>query len=104
MEINMTNGPSIADCSGTCSPKGSADPSCGCSGVRKFQTAKVLKAGVGFIALCAICCALPSALIALGFIGITTATYLSAGSTAALIVLALLGLGYLTMKYVKKKR
>lgn len=100
----MTDASSIADCSGTCSPKGSSDPSCGCSGAGKFQTGKAVKFGAGFIVLCAFCCAVPPVLIALGLIGITTGAYLSAGSTGALIVSALLGLGYLVRNYVKKKR
>ena len=100
----MTDASSIADCTSTCSTKGSNDGSCGCSGVRKPHAAKALKFGAGFVALCAICCAVPPALIAVGLIGITTGAYLSAGATVAFIVLALLGLGYLSMTYLKKKR
>ncbi|WP_298856942.1 hypothetical protein [uncultured Sulfitobacter sp.] len=100
----MIDASSIADCTGTCSPKGSSDPSCGCAGARKSQTVKTVKFGAGFFVLCALCCAVPPVLIALGFIGITTGAYLSAGSTVALIVSALLGLGYLLVNYVKSKR
>lgn len=100
----MTDASSIADCNGACTPKGSSDPSCGCSGAGKTQKAKALKFGAGFISLCAICCAVPAVLIALGLIGVTTGAYLSAGATVALIVIAVLGLGYLAMIYLKRKR
>lgn len=100
----MTDAVSITDRTDTCLPNGTSESSCGCTGVRKSQRAKAVKFGAGFFTLCAICCAVPSALITFGLIGITTGTYLSAGSTVALIVLALLGLGYLLMNSVKKKR
>ncbi len=99
----MTDASSIADCNGACSSKGPTDLSGDCSGVRKPQIAKALKFGAGFIALCAICCAVPAALIALGIIGVAAGAYLSAGATVALIVLAVSGLGYLAMIYLKKK-
>jgi hypothetical protein len=100
----MTDGTSIADCTGTSSPSGHSDPSCSCSVTIKPKRTKVAKFGAGFLALCAICCAVPPALIALGFVGAIAGAYLSAGLTMALIVLTLLGLTYLSISYVKKKR
>jgi hypothetical protein len=37
-------------------------------------------------------------------ISITTGAYFSAGSTVALVILGVLGLSYLLMQYVKRKR
>lgn len=100
----MSETPSIIDCSVPCSPNRSVDPSCGCSTAKNPRKDKTAKYGARFVTLCAICCAVPPALIALGFISISTGAYLSAGSKVAFIVLVALGLGYLLIQYVKKKR
>ena len=99
----MSVAPYIADCTGTCSSNGSSDPSSNCAAVRKSKGFRAVRLGAGFLTLCAICCVVPPVLIALGFLSISTAAYFSAGSTVALIVLAALGLGYLSVRYVKKK-
>ena len=103
-EITMTGPSSIADCTGTCPPKGSSDPSCRGPGARPSRPARAAKFGAGFVALCAICCAIPPALVGLGLIGITTGAYLSSSATLALIILALTGLGYLSKIYLGKTR
>jgi hypothetical protein len=100
----MTDNSSITDCMGTFSSEGSSDPFCGCSDAKKPWRAMAAKYGAGIIALCAICCAVPPLLIALGLMGITSAAYFSAGLQVALIVSVMLGLGYLWIRYVKKNR
>lgn len=100
----MTNTSSSLGCSNICTPKGSADQTCGCSKAKSSGKANIAKYGAGFITLCALCCAIPPALIALGLISITTGAYFSAGSTVALVVLGVLGLSYLLMQYVKRNR
>lgn len=100
----MTNTSSNVGCSDICKLKGSVDQTCGCSKAKSSGKAKAAKYGAGFITLCALCCAVPPALIALGFMSITTGAYFSAGSTVALVVLGVLGLSYLLIQYVKRKR
>jgi len=100
----MTNTSANVGCSDICSPKGSVDQTCNCSKSKSSGKAKAAKYGAGFITLCAFCCAVPPAFIALGLMSITTGAYFSAGSTVALVALGVLGLGYLLMHYVKRKR
>ncbi|GAA6188819.1 hypothetical protein NBRC116596_18820 [Litorivita sp. NS0012-18] len=98
----MTAKSSNSDCGDTCSLDGASGPSCGCSAGKASRRAKRAKYGAGFIAFCAMCCAVPPVLIAFGLVGVTTGALLSAGIEAALIVAAILALGYLLIKYVKK--
>ena len=100
----MTNSSAKVSCSNICTPKGSAEQPCDCSQAKSSGKAKAAKYGAGFITLCALCCAVPSASIALGLMSITTAAYFSAGSTVALVALGVLGFGYLLVQYLKRKR
>lgn len=100
----MAKTTSNSDCNDICTPRGLADPSCGCAGTKPSGKPKRTKYVAGFITLCAICCAVPPALVAIGFTSLATGAYLSAGFAVALIVLAGLGLGYLSVQYVKQKR
>lgn len=100
----MTNTSSNVGCSSICSPKGSVDPSCHCSKAKSPRKAKAAKYGAGFITLCGLCCIVPPALVALGLMSITAGAYFSAGSTVVLVILGVLGLSYLLMQYIKRKR
>ncbi|MEO9821294.1 MAG: hypothetical protein ABJF79_13100 [Paracoccaceae bacterium] len=100
----MTNTSAKIGCSDICSPKGTVDQTCSCSKTTSLGKAKAAKYGGGFIALCALCCAVPPAFIALGLMSVTTGAYFSAGSTVALVALGILGFSYLLMQYVKRKR
>ena len=100
----MTDAATITDCTGACSPKGPRVSSCACARTKQLRTAKVLKIGAGFVALCALCCAVPATLIALGVIGVVTGAYLSSGLTTALIAPGVFGIGYLVVTRTKKKR
>lgn len=99
----MTGTSSPTVCNATCSPKGSSDPTCGCAGAKKPRKAKAAKYVTGFVALCAICCAVPAAFVGLGLISLATGAYLGNGLGAALITSAVLGLGYLLIQYVRKR-
>jgi len=98
----MTDTTSKVRCRKICTPKGSVDQNCDCSWPKSSRRSKAIKYGAGFITLCALCCAVPPALIALGFVSIATGAYIGAGATASLVVFGVLGLGYLLMHYVKK--
>lgn len=79
----MTRTPTAPNCKGTCStPK-----------------TKVLRYGAGMITLCAVCCAVPPVLIALGVIGVATGAYLSLGLKTALGVAILLAIGWVVVLY-----
>ena len=100
----MTNTSFNVGCRDICTPKGSIDQTCDCSPARRSGKVTTLKYLAGFISLCALCCAVPPALIALGLMSVTFGAYFSAGSTAALVVLGVLGLGSLLIQYLKRKR
>lgn len=100
----MTDTSSATDCTVNCSPKGSSDLPCACAGATKTRKTKTAKYLAGFVTLCAICCAAPPVLVALGLIGFASGAYLGTGLEVALIAFAVLGIGYLLMKYIKKKR
>ena len=87
----MTKTPQTTTCAVTCN----ADPSCECAKTSK----KPLKYGAAFVGLCALCCAIPPALVGLGLMTLTTGTYLSFGLTVTLVVIGTLGVGYLLLKY-----
>ena len=99
----MTNTSTDVGCGSFCKPMGSVDQTCSCSKAKSSGEAKAAKYAAGFITLCALCCAVPPAFIALGLMSITTGAYFSAGSTVALVVLGVLGLSYLLIRYVKRK-
>ncbi len=100
----MTNTSSPNACRLPSSSKGSADPGCGCAPAGKQPKTKTAKNFAGFVTLCAICCAVPPVLVAFGVIGIATGAYLSTGVEVLIVILAMMGLGLLLMKFVKKKR
>lgn len=100
----MTNKSAIAGCSNICVSKGSSELTCKCSMANRSGKAEAAKYGAGFITLCALCCAVPAASIALGFMSVATAAYFSAGATVALVAVGVLGSGYLLAQYLKRKR
>lgn len=91
-------------CTPPLSPNATSDQGCDCAPVARQSKSKTPKYFASFVTLCAIGCAVPPILAALGLIGIATGAYLSSGIEVLLIILALLGLGALLMKFVKKKR
>ena len=89
-----------SDSTTTCSTSCRTDQSCDCSSPDK---PRVFKLGLGFVALCVACCAIPTALIAFGVIGVTTGALLTTGLESALILLGLIGLGYFMRAYVRQR-
>jgi len=91
------------ECSSTCSPEVHIEPFCDYTDTRKSWKTTLAKFGAGLITLCAICCTVPSGLLALGLIGISTGAYLGVGLKAAIVVLALFGFAKLLLVFLKKK-
>lgn len=85
------------------SSSGSTEPACGCAGADQPRKTKTKKYFARFITICAIACAVPPTLAAVGLIGVATVAYLGKGIEAVLIVLALMGLGFLLIQFVKKR-
>lgn len=77
---------------------------CGCTGTNQSSGTRTTRNVAGFITLCAIACAIPPTLAALGLIGVATGAFIGKGIEVAVIALALMGLGYVLLQYVKKKR
>lgn len=104
----MTDTSSNTRCGNTCAPKGIATRSCDCSSAKTPLGVKSAKYGAGVLALCGLCCAVPPALIALGFVSIATAALLGTGMKVAIAALVVLGLGSLLApylsQYLSKKR
>lgn len=82
----------------------SSPPTCGCSNTPEPTKAKKAKYFVGFLTLCAIGCVVPPVLAGLGLISVATGAYLGKGIEVVLVGSALLGLGFLLIQFVQKKR
>lgn len=79
------------------------DTTCGCAGSDKPSTSKKNYV-FGFITLCAVGCATPPTLAALGLIGVATGAYVGMWAEVVAVFTVVLGGGYLLAQYVRKKR
>jgi len=79
------------------------DTTCGCAGSDNSSSSKK-KYVFGFITLCAVGCATPPILVALGLIGVVTGAYIGIWAEVAVVFAIVLGGGFLLAQYVKKKR
>lgn len=77
---------------------------CGCTGAKQSNGTQITRNAVGFITLCAIACAIPPALAALGLVSVATGAYIGRGIEAAIIALIIIGLGYVLVQFMKKKQ
>ncbi len=79
------------------------DAACGCAGSDKPPSSQK-KYVFGFITLCAIGCAVPPTLAALGLIGAATGAYLGKWVEAAVVLALVLGCGFLFAQYLRKRQ
>ena len=85
-------------------PASPEKPSCACPPKPKISPKGIAKFGAFVISLCAICCAVPAGLIAVGFVGVATGAALGFGLQITAAALAVLALGYLLVKYLRRTR
>ncbi|MEY8120805.1 hypothetical protein AB9F26_21685 [Falsihalocynthiibacter sp. BN13B15] len=80
------------------------DKACGCAGADKPSSSRAKKHVFGFITLCAVGCAVPPTLAALGFIGAVTGAYIGMWVEVVAVFAILSGGGFIFAQYVKKKQ
>lgn len=81
-----------------------AEGECRCIESGQSSESGTTKKVVGFISLCAIACAVPPTLAALGLVSVATGAFIGRGIEVAVGALALIGLAYLLVQYAKTKR
>lgn len=77
---------------------------CGCERQKTPTGSNSKKYFAGFITLCAIGCAIPPTLAAVGFIGVATGAYMGKVVEAAVLTAILLGIGLLLVQYIRKRK